>query len=265
MLKTRIITALILAPLALLLVFYADALWFALITWAITALAVDEWAGFLRRDSLITRVVYVATYALLAWLCWQIPEWHPSFLMAGCLLWAAAIVAVLVYPRGASLFRQPAVLALLGLMLPIIAWMALLTIRALPDGSLWIGWILLLVWAADIGAYFGGRAMGKRRLAPAVSPGKTWEGVAGGYLLAGLVCGGIVLWWQPQAWLWGLITLMLIAISVFGDLFESLIKRATGVKDSGTILPGHGGVLDRIDSVLAVLPVCGIILLSVKT
>lgn len=264
MLLQRVITALILAPLVLALVFYADRIWFAVATWFITALAVYEWAALFNYSTPLKRAIYLALYAALAVLLWFQPAWHTPLLIAGCIAWLAAIVAVLLYPRGEVLFRRTGLLAPLGCFLPLVAWLGLLAIHGLPDGSLWIGWLLLLVWAADVGAYFGGRALGKHKLAPAVSPGKTWEGVMGGYLLAGLICGGLVLWWQGGALVWLLATLLLIAISVFGDLFESLIKRATGVKDSGTILPGHGGMLDRIDSVLAVLPVFSVFLLSVE-
>ncbi|MEM7000572.1 MAG: phosphatidate cytidylyltransferase, partial [Pseudomonadota bacterium] len=142
------------------------------------------------------------------------------------------------------------------------AWVSLVTIRELPQGAWWIGWVLLMVWAADIGAYFAGKKFGRRLLAPKVSPGKTWEGVLGGYLLSVGVSGVAVALWQPQALIWLLVTVVLIAVSVFGDLFESLLKRATGIKDSGTLLPGHGGMLDRIDSALAVLPVLTLFLLT---
>ena len=120
--------------------------------------------------------------------------------------------------------------------------------------------VFLFVAAADIGAYFAGRAFGAKKLAPAVSPGKTWEGVGGGAVLAASVCGVGLLFFPVQWPLWMALSIGLVAVSIFGDLFESLVKRATGVKDSGTILPGHGGVLDRIDSLLAALPVFALLL-----
>ena len=115
-------------------------------------------------------------------------------------------------------------------------------------------WLFLLVWGADIGGYFAGRRFGRRKLAPAVSPGKTWAGAVGGLLLAGAVTllplsvlGRPVLTWAP-------VVAALVVLSIFGDLFESALKRQRGVKDSGALLPGHGGVLDRIDALLAALP-----------
>jgi phosphatidate cytidylyltransferase len=125
---------------------------------------------------------------------------------------------------------------------------------------LWLIWVFMLAWGADIGAYFAGHAFGRRKLAPRVSPGKTWEGVIGGLALALAVCALGAFWLTPGWVGWLPVIVLLVAVSVFGDLFESVLKRATGVKDSGTLLPGHGGVLDRIDSLLAVLPVFAVLL-----
>jgi phosphatidate cytidylyltransferase len=120
-------------------------------------------------------------------------------------------------------------------------------------------WLLVLVWSADVGAYFAGRRFGRRKLAPAVSPGKTWEGAFGGMLVSLALCGGALLVLGLPAW-WLLAVAGLVVVSIFGDLFESVIKRVRGVKDSSNLLPGHGGILDRIDSLLAVLPVFALIL-----
>ena len=135
-----------------------------------------------------------------------------------------------------------------------------MVIREQPQGALWLIWLLLLVGVADVGAYFTGRAWGRRKLAPRLSPGKTWEGAAGGALLSALVGGGVLAAWGRLSWFLVGVTLLLIAVGVFGDLLESLLKREAGAKDSGTLLPGHGGVLDRIDSALAALPVFALLL-----
>jgi phosphatidate cytidylyltransferase len=150
-------------------------------------------------------------------------------------LWRAAL-GLLVIPA--------AVVGLLGVRASVLARGGLLTLFA-------------LVWAADIAAYFVGRALGRRKLAPQVSPGKSWEGFGGGMagaLLVGIAAGA---WLQPSPgpWLlWLPLCVFVAAVSVVGDLTESLLKRLVGVKDSGTLLPGHGGVLDRIDSLLAAAP-----------
>lgn len=259
MLKYRIITGLILAPLAALAVFYLPAVWFALVFWAVAALGAYEWAGLLRLDSPLARLGYVCCFALLAvFLYWlDLPYAEAGFvplLIFGCLFWSVAMFAVVSYPTGQALFAAPWFLAIIGLIVVSVAWVSLIVIRSQTAGSIWLVWMFCLVWGADIGAYFAGRGFGRRPLAPAVSPNKSWEGVWGGFALSGIVCGGVVVWWQGQPILWLVLTAALITIAVFGDLFESLIKRATGVKDSGNILPGHGGMLDRIDSILAVLP-----------
>ena len=138
------------------------------------------------------------------------------------------------------------------------AWCALGWLHSEALGPRWTLFALVLIWAADSGAYFVGSKFGKHKLAPAISPGKTWEGVVGGMaaamLLAVLVLKGLGLSWSALPAL-ALLTAITAGISVVGDLFESLMKRHAGLKDSGTIFPGHGGVMDRIDSLLAALPV----------
>ena len=124
-----------------------------------------------------------------------------------------------------------------------------------PHGRTWTLFVLLLAFAADIGAFFAGRSFGRVKLAPRVSPGKTWEGVIGGMLLSLAVAWGGAAWFGMPALRFLPLCLLAAAFSVVGDLTESLFKRASGLKDSGTLIPGHGGVLDRIDSTLAATPV----------
>lgn len=142
------------------------------------------------------------------------------------------------------------------------AWLAIVQFRAL--GVLTLLAVLSIAWVADIAAYFSGRAFGKHKLAPSVSPGKTWEGVAGavvGVLILGFAVGPLA---GVNTVFWAAILVLLTAVSVLGDLFESLLKRLAGIKDSSQLLPGHGGILDRIDSLTAILPVsaCFLLLLT---
>jgi len=137
------------------------------------------------------------------------------------------------------------------------AWLALVRLHAQGptlDGPQLLTFLLLLVVAADVGAYFAGRAFGKHKLAPRVSPGKTWEGVAGGLAGASLLALAGALWFELPLPRFVLLCVLVVMISVVGDLAESLFKRHAGVKDSGSILPGHGGILDRIDSLTAAGP-----------
>jgi phosphatidate cytidylyltransferase len=206
------------------------------------------------------RLVCVAALAVLALVTWQWPLHWPGVLWLGCGFWVLAAVAVLRYPSGAHLLAGPALAVPTGLLVGWSAWLALVVIRDHPGGATWVLWFLCLIWSADIGAYFAGHRFGRRRLAPQVSPGKTWEGVIGGVLVSIVVAGAMLVpmgAWQP---LWVPVILLLVGVSVFGDLFESVLKRQRGVKDSGALLPGHGGVLDRIDSVVAALPVFALVL-----
>jgi phosphatidate cytidylyltransferase len=156
---------------------------------------------------------------------------------------------------------------LLGALVILPTWAAMVALHAV---STWLMLaVMALVWVADISAYFAGRAFGKHKLAVTISPGKTWEGVAGA-VVGVLIYGGIVLTFSPLQGrlalpLMVLLLILLTAVSVMGDLFESLLKRQAGIKDSSNLLPGHGGVLDRIDALTSTLPVAALILFLVRT
>lgn len=262
MLKTRVITALLLV-LALALILFALPPIAATLTFAaIAALAAWEWAGLMKQDA-ATRYVY-ALAMLLA--CWQFAGAVQA--LVPLLLWLAAGFWLLVVPLW---FRYKWKLGgndmagyLLGALVILPTWAAMVALHAVDT------WLMLavmaLVWVADIAAYFAGRAFGRHKLAPAISPGKTWEGVAGA--VAGvLIYGAAVLSYSPLAGKLPLPTaalaallVLLTAVSVMGDLFESLLKRQAGIKDSSQLLPGHGGVLDRIDALTSTLPVAALIL-----
>ena len=161
-------------------------------------------------------------------------------------------------------------LLLAGIVVFVACWHALVAARM--QGVPFVLSLLLLVWLADIGAYFSGKAFGKHKLAPAISPGKTWEGAIGGWLVVMIVAAAAVFLhaFEPTLYSallaqWGavrtlLALTLLVAFSVVGDLFESMMKRQAGVKDSSGLLPGHGGVLDRIDALLPVLPLAMLLL-----
>ena len=269
MLMLRVITGLVLAPLATLAVFYLPTWGFALVFWVVAALAAFEWANLFKSPSKLVAPAYVGLFGLLVLGAFSL-GWHENpahyslLLLLGVGFWLAAFVLVLIYPKAETIVQAKVFLFPVGLFVMYMAWLCLMVIRALSEGPIWIVWLFCVVWGTDIGAYFAGRSFGKRALAPSVSPAKTWEGVLGGILLSGIVCGGVVVWWQGYPVFWILVTLLLIVVSVFGDLFESVLKRATGVKDSGAILPGHGGMLDRIDSLIAALPIFAPILLSMN-
>ncbi|MNY33511.1 Phosphatidate cytidylyltransferase [compost metagenome] len=168
-----------------------------------------------------------------------------------------ATVLVLGYPASSRHWAGlPAKLSI-GLLILLPAWQGLVQIKQWPEANGLILAVMVLVWGADIGAYFTGKAFGKRKLAPQVSPGKSWEGVAGGLFASLLITTAVGLYrgWSVSEWILVLAgAALVVSISVVGDLTESMFKRQAGLKDSSNLLPGHGGVLDRIDSLTAAIP-----------
>lgn len=259
MLKLRVITALVLLPVVLGAMYFLERQAFAVVAAVFFLAGGWEWSGMMRAPGKVVRFIWVAGLAglLLAaettrpdWLLTLLPAW-----------WLLALVLVIGYPRLAGFWFRLPVLALAGYLLLVPSWAAVVHLQdagALGLDGFWaLLFVLLWVWAADTGAYFAGRAFGRHKLAPSVSPGKTIEGLVGGAALA-LLVAALVAWKGPvSADIAPLLLVALVTViaSVLGDLFESMIKRQSGIKDSGTILPGHGGMLDRIDSVTAALPV----------
>jgi len=260
LLRTRVITALVLAPLVIAAIYLLPLPLCAAFFWLIAAAGAWEWAGLAGIGGRAGRGLCLLVLAALALGSWFVPDLWPWVLWLGAAFWVLAGVAVLTYPRGGRITVTPLVAVPAGLIVAWSAWLALVVIRTHPGGASWVLWLLLLVWGADIGAYFAGRAFGRRKLAPAVSPGKTWEGLFGGAAVSLLVTLVLLVPMGAFSLAWVPLVLVLVAVSGFGDLFESVMKRARGVKDSGALLPGHGGALDRIDSVVAALPVFALIL-----
>lgn len=182
-------------------------------------------------------------------------------LLAAVLWWPCALYCIIRQPRPVWLLRRPAALLVAGWLVLVPSWLAVYMLQRLPGERLFhVLWFIALVAAADTGAYFAGKTFGRHKLAPLVSPNKTWEGLAGGMVATALVAlAGARL--GPSSVLHAinpimivLAALLLAVYSVVGDLFESLLKRTQNLKDSGTLLPGHGGVMDRLDSITAALP-----------
>jgi phosphatidate cytidylyltransferase len=212
-----------------------------------------EWARLCRLDGAATWVYAVAVAALFtALFALGEPAVRPA-LMAAAAFWVLAAPPWLA--RGVAQ-EQRALLLLSGFLVLVPAGLALAALAPLEVLA-----VLVLVWVADTAAYFVGRSLGRRKLAPSISPGKTWEGAAGGIfgaLAYAIICGGFI---GHVAWLPLVAGAALLAVlSIVGDLFESAAKRQAGVKDSGALLPGHGGILDRIDSATATLPVAALLL-----
>ena len=259
MLKQRVLSAIVMV-LLLLVILFAMPLWATrLLIAVIVCLASWEWSALIPLRNPKGRAAAVLLVAAVFGFCWQLTQTQAvliSLLWAAALWWTAALLWILWDARRVS---SPAA-ALAGLLAIVPAGTALMRLRLdYVHGAAWLLLAVAVVAAADTGAYFAGRAFGRIKLAPNISPGKSWEGVVGGCLLAMLV-GAVGATWLgssgSSAWFAAsLAALIGAAYSVVGDLTESMLKRHAGVKDSGALLPGHGGLLDRFDSICAGVPV----------
>ncbi|MDH4567784.1 phosphatidate cytidylyltransferase [Pseudomonas sp. BN414] len=263
MLKQRVITALVLLPIALAGFFWLDGGAFALFIGAVVSLGAWEWARLAGFASQPQRVAYGLLVAALLYGLYLVPALAPLVLILGVLWWGAATVFVLGYPETSRYWGGTSGKLLIGLLILLPAWQGLVLFKQWPLANWLILAVMVLVWAADIGAYFSGKAFGKRKLAPQVSPGKSWEGLIGGLLASLLITAGVGFYrgWVGSELLLALAgAALVVMISVVGDLTESMFKRQSGIKDSSNLLPGHGGVLDRIDSLTAAIPLFAVLL-----
>jgi len=265
MLRDRILTAAVLLAVVLAVLFWSPSIgWIALVT-AMLAFAAWEWAALAALHG-AARMLYAAAVALAGWFAASaagLPAPQEIY-WTGTIFWAVgAPVWLWKRPR----FDAPWLPLLAGIVVLVPCGAALVELRRGGPGTLLA--IMAVVWVSDTAAYFAGRRYGRRKLAPAISPGKTWEGVAGalaavtvyaiGWLIAAPNARPQALREAPLGGLWFVILLLVFAgAGVLGDLLESQLKRHAGVKDSGKILPGHGGVLDRIDALLPVLPLAAL-------
>ena len=265
MLKQRILTGLVLAPMMMGGIFYLPMTPFMIFIGVITALGAWEWANLSGIQHKLGRVAYAAAVSSILYLLYYFNlEFQPELLYLAFVWWLLAFVLVQTHPRFKAIWSGTLTRLLMGLVILVPMWVGFVQIKSYPNSGYLILFVLLIVWGADVGAYFAGRTFGKHKLAPKVSPGKSWEGVYGGMLTTTLVAFGGGLLLQDsigvaltlQQWsLLFLATFMVTSVSVVGDLVESMLKRQRGIKDSSNLLPGHGGVMDRIDSMTAALPV----------
>lgn len=276
MLRKRVITALILAPLAALAVFELKSEWFSLVLGVLTLLAAWEWAALIGIRSLLNRTIYVSALIvpmagvyfwtqilelmaqLLNW-----PDirnysgWLDILVVPPVLFWLVMMFLLRKTPDNLLKMTIKTVhKAFIGVMLLSAFWMFLCRLKAFYGAEM-VMYLLLLIWAADVAAFFVGRRFGKTKLAPEISPGKTVEGAYGALAAAALCAIALSLGYGFNFMVSSdflLLSVLTVMISVYGDLFFSLIKRQRGVKDSGALLPGHGGILDRLDSLIAATP-----------
>ncbi|WP_250657436.1 phosphatidate cytidylyltransferase [Alkalimarinus coralli] len=271
MLKQRIITGLILAPIAVGGIFFLPPVEFSWFIGIIIAIGGWEWANLAGYSRQVERLGYAGLIALLLYLSTFV---NSTYVLGGSVVgWFVSLYLISQYPNKNSLWASRLRRLLIGFFVLIPAWSGLVAIRKagvlsyegqLVDVRYLILYIMFIVWGADVGAYFSGKAWGNKKLAPNVSPGKSWAGVYGG--LATTALFALIASYMLGMSLFDMFILMVITLitgifSVVGDLLESMLKRHRGIKDSSQLLPGHGGVLDRIDSLTAAVPVLTFLLI----
>jgi len=278
-LKQRIITALILAPLALFGILYLSLFNFQIMIAFVVGLGAWEWSSM----SGITRTFSKSAYAALVvaicltlsillpsdliWYQGQLHNTYTYILCVAAIWWVVSLAMIIAYPNYSSVWYCSKILrGIFGILTLVPTWVAVVSLRTNsydvdPDhGASLIFYVLGIVWAADIGAFFVGVKFGKHKLRPEVSPGKTLEGLMGGVLASSAIIAFAALHYQvdpSRIWLHIMVGALTVGVSALGDLNESMFKRCAGIKDSGKLLPGHGGVMDRIDSLTAAFPIFG--------
>lgn len=274
MLKQRIATAVVLLIALVAISTLMSPFAFSLAIALVVLVAGWEWGGFIGLENLTTKVAYIVSLTLLLTGCFFLLEMRPeqeslrqdraltlSFL--GLIYWVAASVVVLSYPEKKSHWNNESRIATMGIFCLIPTWVGVTQLKYLEPSGVLVLVLIILVAAVDVGAYFTGMNFGKTKLAPQLSPNKTWEGVWGGFALCLVVTVAFAYLLDQMLFQVGLMEIAILAVmcflltffSVIGDLLESMLKRNRQIKDSGKILPGHGGVLDRIDGLVAATPV----------
>lgn len=282
MLKQRIITAVILAIALLAASTLLSAFYFAIFVALIVLLAVWEWSRLIGLQQIKSRLAYLISLALVLVGLFRLLNINPTgdsidwlrvsvILGLGLLFWILTLFMLWGYPENKKHWNDESKIASMGLFVLIPTWVGLVQLKYIePNGYLVLS-LIVLVAAVDIGAYFSGVNFGRRKLAPALSPNKTWEGVWGGFAVCLLL--GLGLSWLMHSYLMNLTTwqfllclLLVFCItffSVIGDLLESMLKRNRNIKNSGSLLPGHGGVLDRVDGLMAATPVFALMIMFI--
>lgn len=281
-LKQRIITAVILLLVLAGFTVFLSPFQFALFITLIVLAASWEWGGLMELDNRRASNLFQFTVVLMLAGAFVLLKVNPSgeqpdiiraalILLLGMIWWCLAFVLILGYPSNKNSWNDKSRIAVMGLLALVPTWTGVVILKYLaPQGELVLA-LVIMVAAVDVGAYFAGNQFGKRKLAPNLSPNKSWEGVWGGVVTCVLV--GVLFTWLLNRYLitlasWQVVVLMLLAVpvaafAVVGDLVESMLKRNMAIKDSGQLLPGHGGLLDRVDGLLAATPVFVLIVLLV--
>lgn len=249
MFRQRLMTAMVLIPLVFAGIYYANYWTFYAVVLLLTTGCALEWLQLIPIHSVVARCIFIV---MLVTGCYLIQLSFLYWLLVGAVLWMMILIFVYQFPKLQMIWGHPWIVGLFGLLLLPLFAQSFISVFVMEKGRELIVFLLLLVWATDTGAYLAGKQWGCHKLIPSVSPGKTVEGLAGGFFLAMLVALAGWYYFQPNSPLnWFVIAIIVTLISLLGDLFISMLKRRSHIKDTGHIFPGHGGVLDRLDSLIA--------------
>lgn len=271
MLIHRILAALVLIPLVIIILFFAPLSVFSCIIILVCGLAAWEWTQFLHINQKQSKLIFTLIAIVLLSVLYFMPDsltfkasLYKVILYLSIIWWLVALCLVATYPKSTQYWSGCNVIKLLFAFFTLVPFfIGMIQLRSINyvfnsyHGAIWLLYVFVLVWATDTGAYFAGRTFGKRKLAAKVSPGKTIEGFIGGVVLSTIICviAYFSFFFKISFSLFLISSLCAILVSVLGDLTESMFKREAGIKDSGHLIPGHGGILDRIDSLTAAVPV----------
>lgn len=252
MFRKRLITALILIPLVLWMIYFGNPIVLSSAILAIFLALGVEWMPLIPLTKLTHKIMAMIVVLLLFLL--NLQYWDIC-LEINFMVWICIIIAILTFPKTQHIWEKPIIVASISTFV-LTTFLSILYVFTLEDESAdELVYLLLLVWAVDIGAYLFGKKFGKHKLIPAVSPGKTIEGTLGGVFFAAIIAGIGYIYFVPESvFMWFVHAFVVVVLAIFGDLFISMLKRRSRVKDTGNLLPGHGGVLDRLDSLIAALP-----------
>ena len=272
MLKYRLLTAFLMGPIILWGIFSLPEFWFSFAAVILVTIGAWEWAAFVGLTKSLERTLFVlfniALFLVVLYL--HNRSINHAVIYSSVAWWLISIPLLLTFPfKDNHFLRLNLTKGLIGVVLLLATLVSMVLIRSNPNyGPEFVLYIILMVWFADSGAYFAGRTLGKNKLIPNVSPGKTWEGVIGALVvtvIASIIAIDLLSIPSSNSVFFVLITFVTVVYSIVGDLSESMFKRMSDIKDSGHILPGHGGILDRIDSLMSALPIFFIGLLLMES